>query len=389
VDSEQHRVMSAVAVPATAANSATGAAGATSAAPIARAALSAGVPAWEAAANLALAVACTVAIVVVLALSVGPRFFAYETFIVRSGSMEPSIRTGALVVVQPVQPASIRTGDVITYRRPEDPDNTITHRVVEVRSVQGAAAPTFRTRGDANNANDPWEVQLQGIAWRVAFSVPFAGYVFAFTQQPGSGAGPHRAGRWSGAPLAPTIMASPAPALRQPRPQGIRRTLSLLGQAILFAWVAIVLVVIGLSQGPRLAGYRVFIVRSGSMAPTIPTGSAVLVRGVPPESLRVGDVITFERTDGGQPPVTVTHRIVEIVQPGPPILFRTKGDANTVADPVTVSYVGDAGKVDAHVPFAGYALNAVGHPAARLALIGVPALLLGLSFIRDLWRRPA
>ena len=151
----------------------------------------------------------------------------------------------------------------------------------------------------------------------------------------------------------------------------------------------VVLVVIGLSQGPRLAGYRVFIVRSGSMAPSIPTGSAVLVRPVPPESLRVGDVITFDRSEGGQVPVTVTHRIVEIVQPGAQPVFRTKGDANSVVDPTTVSYLDQAGKVDAHVPFAGYALNASGHRVARLALIGVPALLLGASFIRDLWRRPA
>jgi signal peptidase len=136
--------------------------------------------------NLALTVVCALAVAIVLGLSVGPRFFAYETFIVRSGSMEPAIGTGALVVVQPVEPRLIRVGDVITYRRPEDPDNTITHRVVEVRpGVAGdVAAPAFRTRGDANNAIDPWEVQLQGVAWRVTFNVPLAGFLFAFTQQP-------------------------------------------------------------------------------------------------------------------------------------------------------------------------------------------------------------
>jgi signal peptidase I len=167
VDSEQHDIMTSVAMRADAV-----------AMPSARPRMQT----WEATANLALTVICTMAILVVLALSIGPRFFAYETFIVRSGSMEPAIHTGALVVVQPVQPLSIQVGDVITYRRPEDPDTTITHRVVELRP--GQAAPTFRTRGDANNAIDPWEVQLQGIAWRVAFSVPLAGYVFAFTQQP-------------------------------------------------------------------------------------------------------------------------------------------------------------------------------------------------------------
>jgi signal peptidase len=135
--------------------------------------------------NLGLTTLCAVAVAVVLALSIGPRFLAYETFIVRSGSMEPAIGTGALVIVQPVDPRQIEVGDVITYRRPEDPDNTITHRVVDVRAGgTGATAPVFRTRGDANNAVDPWEVQLQGVAWRVTFSVPVAGFLFAFTQQP-------------------------------------------------------------------------------------------------------------------------------------------------------------------------------------------------------------
>lgn len=136
-------------------------------------------------ANLVLSSLCSIAILIVLALTVGPRFFAYETFIVRSGSMAPAIATGALVVVQPLQPREVRVGDVITYRRPEEPDITITHRVVEVLlPAEAGAPPAFRTRGDANQAIDPWEVQLQGIAWRVSFSVPLAGHLFAFTQQP-------------------------------------------------------------------------------------------------------------------------------------------------------------------------------------------------------------
>jgi signal peptidase I len=133
-------------------------------------------------------VICLAAVVVVLALSVGPRFFAYETFIVRSGSMEPAIHTGALVFVQPTDPRSVRVGDVITYRRPEEPDTTITHRVVDVRAGGAGSAsvptPVFKTRGDANNAADPWDVQIQGTVWRVAFNVPLAGYLFTFTQQP-------------------------------------------------------------------------------------------------------------------------------------------------------------------------------------------------------------
>ena len=70
--------------------------------------------AWEVVANLALTVTCGLAIVLVLGLTIGPRFLAYETFIVRSGSMAPTIHTGALVIVQPVQPRDVKAGDVIT-----------------------------------------------------------------------------------------------------------------------------------------------------------------------------------------------------------------------------------------------------------------------------------
>lgn len=142
-------------------------------------------PRHEVLANLALTSACVIAIAVVLALTIGPRFFAYETFIVRSGSMAPSIQTGSIVVVQPLQPRDVQVGDVITYRRPEEPDITITHRVIAVQpATSPTVAPIFTTKGDANDAPDPWEVQLQGTAWRVTFSMPIAGYLFAFTQQP-------------------------------------------------------------------------------------------------------------------------------------------------------------------------------------------------------------
>jgi signal peptidase len=147
-------------------------------------------PVWLDIANLALTVFCGLVVAATLAVTIGPRLLTYETLIVRSGSMAPAIPTGAVVVVQPVQPREVRVGDVITYRRPERPDIAITHRVVEVQPApgQGAGAltgiPVFRTKGDANGSVDPWEVQLQGIAWRVALSVPLAGYLFVFAQSP-------------------------------------------------------------------------------------------------------------------------------------------------------------------------------------------------------------
>lgn len=69
--------------------------------------------------------------------------------------------------------------------------------------------------------------------------------------------------------------------------------------------------------------YRLYIVDSGSMRPTIPIGSAVIVDKSP---VHVGEVITFHRLADG---ALVTHRLIEIKQDG---TLVTKGDANNAPD---------------------------------------------------------
>src|SRR5688500_13738077 len=59
---------------------------------------------------------------------------------------------------------------------------------------------------------------------------------------------------------------------------------------------------------PLLLGWQSLVVYSGSMEPTIPVGSIVVLQPVAPAQLQVGDVVTFART--AEPGVQVTHRIV-------------------------------------------------------------------------------
>jgi signal peptidase len=120
------------------------------------------------------------------------------------------------------------------------------------------------------------------------------------------------------------------------------------------------------------------------MEPAIGTGSAVLVQPVPVSSLQVGDVITYDRPEG--PQTAVTHRIVEKVEGGAAPTFRTKGDANNVPDPYTVTFRNTGWKVVAALPYAGYLINWLSTPGVRAVLIGAPALFLTASFVRDIWR---
>lgn len=121
----------------------------------------------------------TVLIILLIALAalvVVPRLFGWAPLTVLSGSMEPTIPTGSQVVIAKVEDVDrLDVGDVITVMPyPNDP-TLVTHRIVE--RVEGTDGPSFSTRGDANDAVDPWQVTETQIRGEVRYWVPGAGYV--------------------------------------------------------------------------------------------------------------------------------------------------------------------------------------------------------------------
>ena len=138
----------------------------------------------------------------------------------------------------------------------------------------------------------------------------------------------------------------------------------------------------------HLAGYQMLAVRSGSMSPEMPVGSLAVTRHLPAANLQVGDVIAFHPP--GQPDIVVTHRIVDrqvIEQPGqgPATVLTTKGDANPAPDSWRLVAAGTAELRVAVVPDAGYALTVLGDPSGRMAVLIVPAVLLAISLLVELW----
>ncbi len=103
---------------------------------------------------------------------------------------------------------------------------------------------------------------------------------------------------------------------------------------------------------PAVMHVKSYAVASGSMEPTMPVGSLVLVRKVDPKNLKAGDIIVFggARSDGEN----VTHRVVENNQEQKQL--TTKGDANEVQDLNPVTYDQVVGRVIWHVPKAGTAV---------------------------------
>jgi signal peptidase len=117
------------------------------------------------------------ALTVALALTVGPRVFGYKALAVQSGSMEPGIPIGSLVVDVPADADRLRVGDVITFHRPDGANELITHRIVRIEERWGDRV--FVTKGDANGAPDGWYVPASGSGLRYWFRIPFVGYLLA------------------------------------------------------------------------------------------------------------------------------------------------------------------------------------------------------------------
>jgi signal peptidase len=156
------------------------------------------------------------------------------------------------------------------------------------------------------------------------------------------------------------------------------------GAALAVAAIAALLVL-----APALIGWERYAIVSGSMTGTYDKGSLVLDEVVPVDQLRVGDVITYMPPAGGRVGHLITHRISWIGRDDAGRkIFRTKGDANPVADPWTFRLdQATQARVKVGIPYAGYALASLGRRDVRMFVIALPALLIAGFSLSRLWRQ--
>ena len=100
-----------------------------------------------------------------------------KAFVVYSGSMEPSIMTGAVVFTKPA--STYKAEDVITFK---SGGNNTTHRIQEVH--QSANSTEFVTKGDANDNIDANAVNADKVYGKVVLTVPYLGRVVDFAKTP-------------------------------------------------------------------------------------------------------------------------------------------------------------------------------------------------------------
>lgn len=108
--------------------------------------------------------------------------FGLRSFTVMSGSMEPAIHAGDLVVNRPIAASDARIGDVITFHPPTGPDR-VTHRVHSM--IARGDSVVFETKGDANTSVESWKLGRDGRIGRVVLGVRRLGWVVAWLRQPG------------------------------------------------------------------------------------------------------------------------------------------------------------------------------------------------------------
>jgi signal peptidase I len=119
-------------------------------------------------------IAGTVVAAILLVFIAGMLFFkfvpSYGFYVVKSGSMEPSIKPGDIVFTH--QAAEVHTGDVITF---ENKDEIVTHRII---SINGSL---ITTQGDANKVADATPITIKDIKGTYLFKVPAIGYIINLT----------------------------------------------------------------------------------------------------------------------------------------------------------------------------------------------------------------
>lgn len=119
-------------------------------------------------------------IVLLLLASMFPISGFFKVMIVQSGSMEPAIHTGSVVIAKPFD--IYHVNDIITFGNKTTNQTPTTHRIVEVKNNNGNIS--YISKGDANNAVDRKEVLQRNVIGKVLFSVPYLGYAIDFVKKP-------------------------------------------------------------------------------------------------------------------------------------------------------------------------------------------------------------
>lgn len=137
---------------------------------------------------------------------------------------------------------------------------------------------------------------------------------------------------------------------------------------------------------PNIFGLRLLSIQTDSMYDTIMPGDLVVATGVDDVStLRIDDIITYWTVINGER-VLNTHRITQIYDGGGYLIFETKGDANTLVDPLTVHESEIVGQYKARIPGVGKVFDYLQTSTGFLIVVVIPVFLFFLFHLVQFFR---
>ena len=115
--------------------------------------------------------------------SPGKSLFGYRYYDVLTGSMQPAYNVGDLILVKVTDPSEIQVGDPVTFNPGSTDDSYLTHRVTQkLENYMGTGNICFKTKGDANETEDPFVIDGSRMIGVVKMKIPFVGYLVQFVQ---------------------------------------------------------------------------------------------------------------------------------------------------------------------------------------------------------------
>lgn len=141
-----------------------------------------------------------------------------------------------------------------------------------------------------------------------------------------------------------------------------------------FVFGLVILAALFVFLSSHFFGWRFDGVFTGSMEPTFNVGGVVAIRPVDPLAVEEGDIITYKAPI--EPDLIITHRVVEVINDGGSLGFRTKGDANNAPDDFIIPQGNILGKACLYVPLFGDLVKLLKTPLGFILCLIVPGALI-------------
>jgi len=101
--------------------------------------------------------------------------------VVESGSMIPILEKGDLIFSIGVTPSSLKVGDIILFKSPQNSNVIIVHRIIKI--YNDGDVILIQTKGDNNPVPDPWIINGDQVLGKVIFRIPYLGWPSIISNQ--------------------------------------------------------------------------------------------------------------------------------------------------------------------------------------------------------------